>query len=92
MPSGHYWQNAFVAQGSRITGGWVLIGAATDGGNHQARIGTYGSAGLRNPLTAVVIQVTGYEGESFSLPGPLVVSPGQQLYLTVVGVGDFHCI
>jgi hypothetical protein len=89
VPSGHYWQNIFTAQGSRITGGWVLIGANTDGGDHRARIGIYGSPGLGSPLATVDVQVTGYDGEAFSLPGALAVSPGQQLYLTVLGVGDF---
>jgi hypothetical protein len=89
VPPAHYWQNVFTAQGSSITGGWVNIGAKVDGGNHQARVGIYGSAGLANPLAETILAVTGYDGESFVLSSALKTFPGQQLYLTVIGVGDF---
>jgi hypothetical protein len=89
IPAGRYWQNAFTARGTRITGGFVLIGAAADGHSHTARVGIYGSAGLGVPLATVDVNTSGYDGETFALPQPLDVRPGQQLFLTVVGVGDF---
>jgi hypothetical protein len=84
---GTYWQNGFMAQGSRITGGWVAIGANTDGGDHRAQVGIYSAGGVA--LSTVVLPVTGYDGESFTLPSPLAVSVGQSLYLRVTGIGDF---
>ena len=40
-------------------------------------------------MSTVVVPVRGYSGQSFALPNPLAVTPGQRLYLSVVGVGDF---
>jgi hypothetical protein len=85
--SGTYWQEAFTAQGSRVLGGWVLIGAHQDGGDHRARIGIYGGPGLSAPLGSTVVNVGGYDGESFQLSAP--VTKGQQVYLAVSGIGDF---
>jgi len=89
VPAGRYWQNEFTAQGAWITGGWVLIGANTDGGDHRARVGVYAASGLSNPLAEVVVAVTGYDGESFAFPSPVHVARGQHLYLAVGGIGDF---
>lgn len=89
ISSGRYWQNTFQAVGTSITNGWVLIGANNDGHDHRAIVGIYGSVGLGSPLARVEVAVSGYDGENFTLPQPLQVTVGQQLYLTVVGVGDF---
>ena len=89
ISAGKYWENDFIAQGQRITGGWVLIGANTDGGDHRARIGIYTGSGRSGALAEVIAQVTGYDGESFSFSSPARVSKGQRLYLAVSGVGDF---
>jgi hypothetical protein len=89
VPAGRYWQNDFTAQGHQITGGFVLIGAASDGRNHTARVGIYASSGVAVPLATVEVNTSGYDGESFTLREPLTVRPGQQLFLTVIGVGDF---
>jgi hypothetical protein len=89
VPAGHYWQNPFTSTGHLITGGFVLIGANTDGIDHRARVGIYSGSGIGTPLATTVVNVTGYDGESFTLSPPLAVQPGQQLYLSVVGIGNF---
>jgi hypothetical protein len=89
VPPGRYWQNDFIVSGSTITGGFVLVGANDDGSNHTARVGIYTGPGMASPLSTVDIPVHGYGGQNFTLPNSLPVTPGQRLYLTVVGVGDF---
>lgn len=89
VPPGRYWENSFTVHGTRITGGWVLVGADTDGGDHRARVGIYSGSGHSGPLAEVIVAVTGYDGEAFSFPSPARVSPGQRLYLAASGVGDF---
>jgi len=89
VPAGRYWENSFTALGTRVTGGWVLIGANTDGGDHRARVGIYAGSGRAGPLAEATVAVTGYDGEAFSFPSPVRVSPGQRLYLAASGVGDF---
>jgi hypothetical protein len=83
-----YWQMPFQARGRTVTGGWVLIGANNDGGDHRAQVGIYRGQGLGSPLATAVVRVSGYDGEAFGL-GSVTVNPGETLYLTVVGVGDF---
>jgi hypothetical protein len=87
---GHYWRSdPFTAKGSIITGGFVLIGANVDANNHQARVGIFRSADLSAPLATVVVTANGYDGENFTLGEPLNVTPGETLYLTVIGIGGF---
>ena len=88
VPPDHYWQNPFTTRGAVITGGWLLLGANSDGGDHRAKIGIYTGPNRAGPLGEVVQQVTGYDGESFTFPTPIRVTPGQTLYVTVTGVGD----
>jgi hypothetical protein len=85
---GRYWQMPFQTQGRTITSGWVLIGANNDGGDHRARVGIYRGQGLGSPLATAVVSVSGYDGESFGLSS-VAVNPGETLYLTVAGIGDF---
>jgi len=85
---GRYWQMPFQTQGRTITGGWILIGANNDGGDHRARVGIYRGQGLGTPLGTAIVPVSGYDGEPFGL-GSVNVNPGETLYLTVVGIGDF---
>ena len=89
IPRGRYWQQSFASRGATVTGGWVLIGAHTDGGNHRARVGIYAGSGLSAPLATVEVAVTGYDGEHFQFPSPVRVSQGQRLFLAVQGIGDF---
>lgn len=89
VPPGRYWENPFVARGQWITGGSVGIGANVDGHDHRARIGIYRGSGRSSPVSEVVVPVTGYDGESFSLPNPIRVTAGERLFLAVSGIGDF---
>lgn len=91
VPAGKHWGDSFVAQGSRITGGLLQIGANPDGGNHQARIGPYtgGPYTLSGELGAVIVNVSGYGGVNFTFPQPVAVSPGQGLWVAATGIGDF---
>ena len=89
VPPNYYWQNAFTAQGSSITGGFLLLGANSDGGNHQARVGIYTGSGRSGELASTVVNVSGYDGESFTFPSPISVTNGQQLYVAATGIGDF---
>ena len=91
VPAGKHWGNDFTAQGSMITGGRLLIGANTDGNNHQADIGIYtgGPNALSGELGHVTVNVSGYSGASFTFPQPIAVTPGQHLWLVALGIGDF---
>ena len=86
---GRYWQNPFTTNGPVITGGSLALGAPADGSNHSARVGIYGAPGIGSPSATVVVDVSGYAGVTLEFPKPLSVTPGQTLYLTAVGVGDF---
>jgi hypothetical protein len=89
VPRDRYWQQAFISRGATVSGGWVLLGAHTDGDNHRALVGIYARSGLSSPLATTVVDVTGSDGEHFQFQSPVRVSPGQQLYLAVQGIGDF---
>jgi hypothetical protein len=89
VPAGHYWQQQFTAHAGTITGGWVLLGANLDGGNHNAVIGVYADAGRTQPLATVISPVSGYGGVSFSFSTPARVTEGESVWLTTTGVGDF---
>ena len=89
VPANHYWEEEFTAQGASITGGYLLLGANEDGGNHIARIGIYTGADRSGALAEVEQQVVGYGGVTFTFPSPTAVSPGQRLHLAATGVGDF---
>lgn len=91
VPAGKHWGNAFVAQGRTITGGTLLIGANTDGNNHDARVGIFtgGPVQLSGELGSTVVSVSGYGGVSFTFPTPINVTPGQSLWLVAIGIGDF---
>jgi hypothetical protein len=91
VPAGKHWANEFTAQSGTITGGYLLLGANTDGGNHQASVGLFtgGPYTLSGELGSVTVSVSGYGGVSFSFPSPLHVTPGQTLWLVASGVGDF---
>jgi hypothetical protein len=91
VPAGKHWGNDFVAQGSTITGGYLLIGANADGGNHSAAIGIFtgGPYTLSGELGSVTVNVSGYGGVNFTFPAPIHVIPGQSLWLVASGIGDF---
>lgn len=89
VPAGKYWGNDFVAQGRTITGGYLLIGANTGDHDHSARIGIYTGPSRTGALGETTLQVSGYGGASFTFPAPIQVSPGQQLWITASGIGDF---
>jgi hypothetical protein len=91
VPAGKHWGNEFIAQNATITGGYLLIGAASDGGNHQASIGIFtgGPYTLSGELGSATVSVSGYGGVSFSFPSPVHVTPGQTLWLVASGIGDF---
>lgn len=91
VPAGKHWGNSFTAQGSVITGGYLLLGANEDGGNHQASIGIYteGPYNLGGELGSATVSVSGYSGVNFTFASPIHVTPGQSLWLVAVGLGDF---
>jgi hypothetical protein len=91
VPGGRHWGNDFAAQGSIITGGYLVIGANTDGGDHRAVIGIYtgGPTPLSGALGEVTVSVNGYSGVSFAFPTPIHVTPGQSLWIGATGIGDF---
>jgi hypothetical protein len=90
VPSGYYWGNPFTAPGGTITGGYLLIGANEDGGDHNALIGLYSEGETGRPLAEAVVGVHGYGGVHFTFAQPVSVSPNQQLWITVFGDGgDF---
>lgn len=89
IPPGKHWGNNFTAQGSIITGGYLLVGAAEDGGNHQASIGIFtgGPYTLSGELGSVTVNVSGYGGTNFTFPTPIHVTPGQELWLVASAIG-----
>jgi len=91
VPAGKHWGNDFIAQGSTITGGFLLLGANADGGNHQASIGIYtgGPYTLSGELGSTTVNVNGYSGVSFTFAQPIHVTAGESLWLVAVGIGDF---
>jgi hypothetical protein len=91
VPAGKHWGNDFIAQGSTITGGFLLIGANSDGNNHQASIGVFtsGPYTLSGELGSVTVNVSGYSGVNFTFPQPIHVTPGESLWLVASGIGDF---
>jgi uncharacterized protein YraI len=89
VPANRYWEQNFTAQGTSITGGWLLLGANTGDHDHTAKIGIYTGSNRSGPLAETYKQVSGYDGEDFAFPAPIPVTPGQQLYVAVTGVGDF---
>jgi hypothetical protein len=89
VPANHYWEEEFTAAGTSITGGYLLLGANEDGGDHVAKIGVYTGTDRSGTLEEIEQQVVGYGGVSFTFPTPITVSPGQQLHIAATGVGDF---
>jgi hypothetical protein len=91
VPAGKHWGNDFVTAGSEITGGHLLIGAASDGGNHEATIGVYtgGPNQLSGELGSTNVAVSGYGGVNFSFSPAIHVSVGESLWLVASGIGDF---
>jgi surface antigen len=91
VPAGTHWGNSFTVQGATITGGSLRLGAAEDGGNHQASIGIFtgGPDTLSGELGSVTVDVSGYGGVSFTFPSPIHVTPGQSLWLVASGIGNF---
>jgi hypothetical protein len=89
VPANRYWEQQFPAQGTTITGGYLLLGANIGDHDHTARIGIYTGADRSGALEEIEVEVAGYSGVSFSFPTPISVSPGQELHIAATGVGDF---
>jgi hypothetical protein len=89
VPANRYWEQEFTAQGTSIAGGYLLLGANEDGGDHIAKIGIYTGADRSGALAEIEQQVVGYGGVTFSFPTPIAVRPGQQLHIAATGIGDF---
>jgi hypothetical protein len=91
VPGGKHWGNDFIAAGTVITGGHLVIGANTDGGNHQATIGIFtgGPNALSGQLGTTTVNVSGYGGVDFTFSPAIHVNAGESLWLEAVGIGDF---
>jgi hypothetical protein len=89
VPGGKYWGNDFVAQGSTITGGSLAMGANVGDHDHSARIGIYTGPTRTGALGETVVQVVGYGGVNFTFSPAIHVTPGQQLWVSATGIGDF---
>jgi hypothetical protein len=91
VPVGRHWGNDFIAQGSSISGGYLLLGANPAGGDHRATIGIYtgGPTPLSGALGEVTVSVSGYGGVNFTFPKPIAVSSGQSLWVGATGIGNF---
>jgi hypothetical protein len=89
VPANRYWEEEFTAQGSAITGGYLLLGATIGDHDHTARIGIYTGADRSGALEEIYPEVVGFGGVSFTFPMPIAVSPGEHLHIAATGVGDF---
>jgi hypothetical protein len=91
VPGGKHWGNDFVASGSIVTGGYLLLGANNDGHDHRAVIGVYtgGPAPLTGVLGQLTVDVSGYGGVAFTFPQAVHVTPRQSLWIAATGIGDF---
>jgi hypothetical protein len=89
VPVDHYWEQEFVAQGTGITGGFLLLGANVGDHDHTARIGIYTGTNRTGALEQIEQEVVGYGGVNFTFPTPITVSPGEHLHIAATGVGDF---
>lgn len=87
VPPNHYFRDAFVANGSVITGGELGLGANPDGQDHRATVGVWADGGLTVPIATTTVSVSGYGGVSFTLPSTHV-SPGTTYYIGVRAIGD----
>lgn len=85
-----FWNDGpFPAAGRTITGGWVLIGAHEDGRDHRGLVQIWtGPMRTGQLLGQTEVHARGYDGEEFTFPQPIQVTPGQQLYLAVVSTGS----
>ncbi len=89
VPANRYWEQEFTAQGSAITGGYLLLGATIGDHDHTARIGIYTGADRSGALEEIYPEVVGFGGVNFTFPTPIAVSPGEHLHIAATGVGDF---